>query len=193
MTAHIPRLPFTLDPLIAEAKRRMRRRRYFTALALVAAAAISTTLTLGLRPGQSPRGGVSASPTADVPKDRLIVPGLSVAGIRFGTPRRAVEKRLGPGKPVHRDLVSYMGGRLFVVYSFHDGYTGRVRGLVTKWPGFKTSSGVGVGSSQQTVRALHAGCANGYCGLGDIRHPDAPGTLFFMQDGKVAEILVGST
>ena len=39
----------------------MRRRRYLLALALVAGAAIATTLTLGLRPGQSPRGGVSAS------------------------------------------------------------------------------------------------------------------------------------
>jgi hypothetical protein len=63
MTARIPRLPFALDPLIAEAKRRMRRRRYLTALALVAAASVATALTLGLRPGQPSRGGVSGSST----------------------------------------------------------------------------------------------------------------------------------
>jgi hypothetical protein len=61
MTARIPHLRLALDPLIAEAKRRMRRRRYLSVLALVAAAAVATALTLGLRPGQPSRGGVSAS------------------------------------------------------------------------------------------------------------------------------------
>lgn len=35
MTAHVPRLPFSLDPLMAEAKRRMRRRRVLVALLAV--------------------------------------------------------------------------------------------------------------------------------------------------------------
>ncbi|HJU36796.1 MAG TPA: hypothetical protein VJ716_05190 [Gaiellaceae bacterium] len=39
MTVHVPRLPFSLDPLIAEAKRRMRRRRLLIAAAIVAVAA----------------------------------------------------------------------------------------------------------------------------------------------------------
>jgi hypothetical protein len=61
MTARVPHLRFALDPLIAEAKRRMRRRRYLIVLALVAATAVATALTLGLRPGESSRGGISAS------------------------------------------------------------------------------------------------------------------------------------
>ncbi len=61
MTVRVPRLPLALDPLIAEAKRRMRRRRYLTALAVVAVAAGAATLAL--RPWQPPRGGVSASST----------------------------------------------------------------------------------------------------------------------------------
>jgi hypothetical protein len=39
MTLHVPRLPFSLDPLIAEAKRRARRRRWVILLVLVVAAA----------------------------------------------------------------------------------------------------------------------------------------------------------
>ena len=35
MTVHVSRLPFSLDPLITEAKRRMRRRRLFVAAVLV--------------------------------------------------------------------------------------------------------------------------------------------------------------
>lgn len=47
MTLHGPRLPFSLDPLIAEAKRRARRRRWLGLIALVvAAAAVSATLEL---------------------------------------------------------------------------------------------------------------------------------------------------
>ena len=61
MTVRVPHPRIALDPLIAEAKRRMLRRRYLSLLALVTAAAIVTTLTLGLRPGQPARGGVSAS------------------------------------------------------------------------------------------------------------------------------------
>lgn len=74
----IPRLPFALDPLIAEAKRRMRRRRFFVALALVAVAAVATTLVVELRTartasGISDRGG-------DVMHGRFLrAPGNTVA------------------------------------------------------------------------------------------------------------------
>jgi hypothetical protein len=50
MTQHVPRLPFSLDPLIAEAKRRTRRRRWLMLVVLVAAAA-ATTAALELRSG----------------------------------------------------------------------------------------------------------------------------------------------
>jgi hypothetical protein len=52
MTLHIPRLPFSLDPLIAEAKRRMRRRRLFLAvLVLVGAGAVGGIVLLAGSPG----------------------------------------------------------------------------------------------------------------------------------------------
>jgi len=60
MTVQVPRLPFSLDPLIAEAKRRMRRRRYLIlALALVAVA-VGVAVAFGSSPG-GPRSGGSAS------------------------------------------------------------------------------------------------------------------------------------
>jgi hypothetical protein len=45
MTAHIPRLPFSLDPLVAEAKRRAKQRRVL--VALVASAVVATGAVLG--------------------------------------------------------------------------------------------------------------------------------------------------
>jgi hypothetical protein len=59
MTLHVPRLPLSLDPLIAEARQRMRRRRAALAV-LVLAIAVSLTFALwpsgghpGVRSGQS--------------------------------------------------------------------------------------------------------------------------------------------
>ena len=60
MTLGVPRLPFSLDPLIAEAKRRARRRRLLLALGLAAGAAVA--VTLALRSGAGSPGG--ASPAA---------------------------------------------------------------------------------------------------------------------------------
>lgn len=48
MTLHVPRFPFSLDPLIAEARRRARRRRWLGLVALVVGAA-AVTATLELR------------------------------------------------------------------------------------------------------------------------------------------------
>ena len=48
MTVHVPRWPFALDPLIREAKRRARQRRFLLAGALLLAA-LATGLVLGLR------------------------------------------------------------------------------------------------------------------------------------------------
>jgi hypothetical protein len=61
MTLRVPRLPFALDPLIAEAKRRARQRRFLTISALLLVV-VATGLTLGLRPsGGSPTGGFATS------------------------------------------------------------------------------------------------------------------------------------
>lgn len=60
MTLHVPRLPFSLDPLIAEAKRRARRRRWLSLLVLVAAVAAaigSLELRSASGSGLAARGG----------------------------------------------------------------------------------------------------------------------------------------
>jgi hypothetical protein len=49
MTVRIPRLPFSVDPLMAEAKRRARQRRVLTVLAAVVVAAVGVGLTVELR------------------------------------------------------------------------------------------------------------------------------------------------
>ena len=58
MTVRAPRFPFTLDPLMAEAKRRARQRRVLIALAvLLAALAIGLTFAFRSPGGRSPNGG----------------------------------------------------------------------------------------------------------------------------------------
>jgi hypothetical protein len=66
MALHVPRLPFSLDPLLAEAKRRMRRRRVLVAIVSVGFAGASVGATLALRaPSGASQGGVSY-PTAGI-------------------------------------------------------------------------------------------------------------------------------
>lgn len=78
MTAHLPRLPFALDPLMAEAKRRARQRRFLIAVVVVvlaggAAGAVAvlrspqgpTSLPAALGGGSAQRGGTAL---ADFPR-----------------------------------------------------------------------------------------------------------------------------
>lgn len=58
MTVHIPRLPFALDPLMAEAKRRARQRRLLIAVFLLALIGGAAGASLALRgPSQRVVGG----------------------------------------------------------------------------------------------------------------------------------------
>jgi len=63
MAEHTSHLPFELDPLIAEAKRRTRRRRLLLTVMLIGAGGLAAGLTLTLRPGgpDRPAGGTSGS------------------------------------------------------------------------------------------------------------------------------------
>ncbi len=77
MTLHVPRLPFALDPLIAEAKRRARQRRYLLTLGALILVALAAGLTLGLRP--SGGGSGSGVPTTGA--------SVRVGALRFTVPR----------------------------------------------------------------------------------------------------------
>jgi len=83
MTVRVPRLPFSVDPLIAEAKRRARQRRLIV-LGVVLLAAVVAGLTLGL-PGGSGGGRGSAASN-----------GASLSGSRAS----ANQARLERGGPV---------------------------------------------------------------------------------------------
>jgi hypothetical protein len=60
MTLHIPRLPFSLDPLIAEAKRRARQRRLLLAVLALVALGGAGALALGSSGWGSGSGGPAA-------------------------------------------------------------------------------------------------------------------------------------
>ena len=139
------------------------------------------------RAGKDVSQGISRSRSAHA-KTRLIVLGHSIAGIRLGEPRNSVESAFGHGESRRRGLVAYFGARLQVNYWFHDRLTRRVGGLETRWRGFRTRSGVHVGTSREALRSLHVTCGDSECTrpAGDM--PDAPGTIFTIRRGKVAQI-----
>jgi hypothetical protein len=126
------------------------------------------------------------------PRKGLIVLGSSIDRLWLGESRAKVEKTFGPGRSTRRGLVSYFGGHLLVNYWFHDGLYKDVEYLETRWSGYRTRSGVHVGSSRRELRSLYVTCTKWGCGLMAGPMPDAVGTIFTMRHGKVVEITVGS-
>jgi hypothetical protein len=126
------------------------------------------------------------------PGKGLIVLGSSIDGIRLGESRTNVEKAFGVGRSIRHGLISYFGGHLIVNYWFHDGLYKQVEYLETRWSGYRTRSGVHVGSSQRELRPLYVTCAKGNCGLLAGPGPDPVGTGFTMRHGKVVDIIIGS-
>ena len=142
------------------------------------------------------RGAVSAlrwgtAASLGQPGRGLIVLGNSIDGIRLDESRANVEKAFGAGRSSRRGLVSYFGGHLIVNYWFHDGLYKRVEYLETRWSGYRTRSGVHVGSSRRELRALYVTCAKGNCVLLAGPWPDPVGTGFTIQHGKVVDITIG--
>jgi hypothetical protein len=142
------------------------------------------------------RGAVSAlrwgtASSLGKPGRGLIVLGSSIDGIRLDASRATVEKAFGVGRSSRRGLVSYFGGHLIVNYWFHDGLYKWVEYLETRWSGYRTRSGVHVGSSRRELRALYVTCAKGKCVLLAGPWPDPVGTVFTMRHGKVVDITIG--
>ena len=126
------------------------------------------------------------------PRKGLLVLGSSIDRIRLGESRANVEKAFGRGRSSRRGLVSYFGGHLIVNYWFHDGLYKQVEYLETRWSGYRTRSGVQVGSSRRELRPLYVTCAKGNCVLLAGPFPDPVGTNFTMRHGKVVDITIGS-
>lgn len=66
MTAQVPRLPFSLDPLIAEAKRRARQRRLVVVALALALVGVAIGATFVLRPSSNGGGPGAVSPSVSV-------------------------------------------------------------------------------------------------------------------------------
>jgi hypothetical protein len=98
MSAHASRLPFSLDALIAEAKRRVRRRRVLVATVLVLLGAVTAAAVIARSPGGpgsggpsgGPRGPGSAGPTGGQPV------GTPFQGLSAAQHPRAKADRLDP-------------------------------------------------------------------------------------------------
>jgi hypothetical protein len=125
------------------------------------------------------------------PARGLIVLGSSIDGIRLDESRTNVEKAFGVGRSSRRGLVSYFGGHLIVNYWFHDGLYKQVEYLETRWSGYRTRSGIHVGSSRRELRPLYVTCTKENCVLLAGPWPDPVGTVFIMRPGKVVDITIG--
>lgn len=89
MELRASRRPFSLDALIAEAKRRARQRRLLVSVLLLAVAAAAVGLTLGLSGGGSQSGALSgpgsksAASRGTSPAANYVIPHFSRVGARF--------------------------------------------------------------------------------------------------------------
>lgn len=81
MSAHVPALPLELDPLIAEAKQRARRRRLILLAGVVALAAVPPA-ALTLRSSAKPRPALTAAPSCRAGQLHL---SLTSGGVAAGT------------------------------------------------------------------------------------------------------------
>jgi hypothetical protein len=182
MTLHLPRLPITVDPLIAEAKRRMRRRRSLAVL-LLAAVGLAVGLTLALRPGgpEAPRGGPGT-----FAQHSSVTGAGQIGPLEIGRSTRA-EVIAFAGKPTSELRGSLAASiprvdALFygchVIRSVDQNYacrtifwigarTGRLVAFWTRDPRYTTIGGVHVGTPTRAAeRAIHktagAGCGTGF-------------------------------
>jgi hypothetical protein len=179
MTSHVSQAPFALDPLIAEAERRARQRRGLVILGVVVLAAVvaGVAFALGFSGGSGGgRGGAglnsasSSAPTGSV-QPGAVVAGKRIGPVRAGEPKAQVKKTLGFGtslrlaglalRPVDHGLHVWFYPKvgIYVSYPASRSFFPRARMVMTRSPQYKTSAGIGVGSSlRQLHRALPVRC-----------------------------------
>lgn len=185
MIAGAPRLPFSLDPLIAEAKRRMRRRRILVAavaLAAVAAGAVVATRPPG-GPAPSGAGGALSGP-GRVGSVRIDPAGAigslqmnrsNLAEVIAFAGRPSVERRhhdryvaytvLGYGCAQGAGTEKYWASYPIACRTSFYLVDGRLSLFITRDPRFAVTGGVGIGTpTARAVRVLHrkaySGCTD---------------------------------
>jgi hypothetical protein len=112
MTLRVPRLPFSVDPLIAEARRRARRRRWLILYVLVTAAAVAAA-TLELRPAS---GSGSAAAGGGRPVTHVVIeypPSTVYFNLKTGRETRATagEEMWLDRQANRHHIISTKGGR----------------------------------------------------------------------------------
>jgi len=110
MTVRALRLPFSIDPLMAEARRRARRRRLLLTLAL--AAGTVAAITFALQSGPGPAG--SSSPKNDVrpPRQTALPPRVSRIQVIHEGPLSSISmgvNNLWQGRVGNRWVLAYAG------------------------------------------------------------------------------------
>jgi hypothetical protein len=110
MTFHVPRAPFSLDPLMAEAKRRARRRRLFVTLCVAAASA--AVVTFALHSGAGPGGAPAARSKVQPPRQTPLPPRASSIQVIHEGPLSAMNmmvNNLRQGRVGNRWVLAYAG------------------------------------------------------------------------------------
>jgi hypothetical protein len=137
-------------------------------------------------------GGSSQASSHEIVLDHAIGP------VSLRESRHDVERALGAGVTIHNDQhhgheVRYPGVRLDVFYAPGPKHRELAFAILTMSPRFRTSAGVGVGSTRAAVEALDgvrcygpAECQHGAGG------PGVPGTVFAFRSGTVRRVAIAN-
>jgi hypothetical protein len=196
MTLHVPRLPVSLDPLIAEAKRRARQRRVVIAAVLLAAG-LGAGLTLALR--SSPGGPGSGGPSGAAAGAVARVSNRGIGGVRIGATKAqtvaTLSRLFGPpsrrfvsdgcGSPTVTEvawgnLYAEFRNDTFSGYRYLSGTWLRTgvypsRNLSSVQPRLATAAGITIGDSLQQLRRAEGTLTP----VGTARWQDGAGLVFY--------------
>jgi len=171
------------------------RERQTVRLALVLAAALVTALVTAAAGSATGAGGAraAATPSGSLPLHDILVPGVSLGGIRLGLPSSRVRAVLGSGfgrctgcawETWYYNFKPFSPEGIGVELQH-----GRVSAVFTLWSpqGWRTPSGLTVGDPEARVRAAFPGLGFRACTAYDVLVRDEQGssTAFMIVQGKL--------